>query len=119
MSRRSNSDDNAPAESFWRRVKTELLDGGSFHNLGEARLEISHYLAYDTTEERLYAALGHFAHNPIPKPFSNYVPALCGVAKPPQSSNVLGVEQRGLGKVVRGGSAAHGFGGSGGGARWV
>ena len=50
MNRRGNCYDNAlpgttHAESFWSRLKTELLDGGSFRNLTEARLEISHYLA--------------------------------------------------------------------------
>ena len=45
MSRRGNCHDNAHAESFWSRLKTELLAGGSFRNLPEARLEISHYLA--------------------------------------------------------------------------
>jgi hypothetical protein len=44
------------------RFKTELLDGGSFHNLAEARLEISHYLAYYNAERR-YSALGYFAPN--------------------------------------------------------
>ena len=33
MSRRGNCYDNAHAESFWSRLKTELLDGGSFRNL--------------------------------------------------------------------------------------
>ena len=57
MSRRGNCYDNAHAESFWRRLKTELLDGGSFRNLTEARLEISHYLAYYNAERR-HSALG-------------------------------------------------------------
>lgn len=42
---RGNCYDNAHAESFWSRLKTELLNGGSFRNLAEARPEISHYLA--------------------------------------------------------------------------
>ena len=46
MSRGGNCYDNAPAELFWSRLKVELLDGGSFRNFTEARLEISHYLAY-------------------------------------------------------------------------
>ena len=62
MSRRGNCYDNAHAESFWSRPKTELLDGGSFRHLGEARLEISHFLAYYNAERR-HSALGYFAPN--------------------------------------------------------
>ncbi|OUJ69792.1 integrase core domain-containing protein [Hymenobacter crusticola] len=62
MSRRSNCYDNAHAESFWSRLKTELLDGGSFANLTEARLEISHYIAYYNAERR-HSALGYQAPN--------------------------------------------------------
>ncbi|UOQ64859.1 integrase core domain-containing protein [Hymenobacter volaticus] len=39
MSRRGNSYDNAHAESFWSRFKAELLDGGYFPGLAEAKLE--------------------------------------------------------------------------------
>jgi len=62
MSRRGNCYDNAHAESFWSRLKTELLDGGSFCNLTEARLEISHYIAYYNAERR-HSALGYLAPN--------------------------------------------------------
>jgi len=62
MSRRGNCYDNAHAESFWSRLKTELLDGGSFRNLSEARLEISHYIAYYNAERR-HSALGYLAPN--------------------------------------------------------
>ncbi|AHJ95326.1 hypothetical protein Hsw_PB0036 (plasmid) [Hymenobacter swuensis DY53] len=34
------------------RVKTELLDGGSFPGLAEARLELAHYVAYYNGERR-------------------------------------------------------------------
>ncbi|WP_071837818.1 IS3 family transposase [Hymenobacter norwichensis] len=62
MSRRGNCYDNAHAESFWSRLKTELLAGGSFRNLSEARLEISHYIAYYNAERR-HSALGYLAPN--------------------------------------------------------
>jgi putative transposase len=62
MSRRGNCYDNAHAESFWSRLKTELLDGGSFRNLSEARLEISHYIAYYNAERR-HSALGYQSPN--------------------------------------------------------
>jgi putative transposase len=62
MSRRGNCYDKAYAESFWSRLKTELLDGGSFRNLSEARLEISQYLVYYNAERR-HSALGYLAPN--------------------------------------------------------
>ncbi len=62
MSRRGNCYDNAQAESFWSRLKTELLDGGSFPGLEEARLELSHYIAY-YNEERRHSALGYRSPN--------------------------------------------------------
>jgi len=62
MSRRGNCYDSAHAESFWSRFKTELLDGGSFRNVAEARLEISRYLAYYNAERR-HSALGYLAPN--------------------------------------------------------
>ena len=62
MSRRGNCCDNAHAESFWSRLKTELLDGGPFPGLAEARLEISHYIAYDNAERR-HSALAYQSPN--------------------------------------------------------
>ena len=62
MSRRGNCYDNAHAESFWSRLKTELLAGGQFANLTEARLEISRYIAYHNAERR-HSALGYLAPN--------------------------------------------------------
>ena len=67
MSRRGNCYDNAlpgttHAESFWSRLKTELFDGESFPGLAEARLKISHYIAYYNTERRHYA-LGYHPPN--------------------------------------------------------
>jgi transposase InsO family protein len=62
MSRRGNCYDNAHAESFWSRFKTELLAGGSFRKLSSARLEISHYLAYYKAERR-HSALGYLPPN--------------------------------------------------------
>jgi putative transposase len=49
----------ARAELFWNRLKTKLLDGGRFPSLVEARLQISHYLAYYNAEQRP-SALDYF-----------------------------------------------------------
>jgi putative transposase len=62
MSRRGNCYDNAHAEFFWRRFKAELLDGGSFPGLTEAKLEIIHHIAYYNAERR-HSALGYLATN--------------------------------------------------------
>jgi transposase InsO family protein len=62
MSRRGSYYGNAHAESFWSRLKAELLAGGSLRNLSEARLEISRYLAYYNAE-RCHSALGYLAPN--------------------------------------------------------
>ena len=60
-SRRGNGYDNAHAESFWSRFKAELLDGGRFPGLIEAKLAISHHIAYYNAERR-HSALG--CHSP-------------------------------------------------------
>ena len=65
MSRRGNCYDNAlpgttHAESFWGRFKAELLDGGRFPGLAEAKLEISHHIAYYNAERR-HSSLGYLA----------------------------------------------------------
>ena len=66
MSRRGNCYDNAHAESFWSRFKAELLDGGSFTGLAEARLEINHHIAYYNAERR-HSALGYQSPNHFEK----------------------------------------------------
>lgn len=58
MSRRGNCYDNAQAESFWSRLNTELLDGGSFAGLEEARLEVAPYIA-----ELHHSSLGYQSPN--------------------------------------------------------
>jgi len=67
MSRRGERYDNAllgttHAESFWSRFKAKLLDGGSFPGLAEARLKISHYIAYYNAERR-HSVLGYQSPN--------------------------------------------------------
>ena len=76
-SRRGNCYDNAHAESFWSRLKAELLDGGSFRNLSEARLEISRYLTYYNAERR-HSALGYLAPNHFETHFQT-MSQLCAV----------------------------------------
>ena len=54
---RGNGYDKFHTELIWSRFKAELLDGGSFPALAEARLEISHHIAYYNAE-RQHSALG-------------------------------------------------------------
>ena len=67
MSRRGNCYDNALpgyayAESSWSHFKAELLDGVSFPGLAEAKLEISHLVAYYNAE-RCHSSLGYLTPN--------------------------------------------------------
>ena len=64
MSRRGNCYDNAHthAELSWSCFKAELLDGGSIPCIAEAKLEISHHLAYYNAERR-HSTLGYFGPN--------------------------------------------------------
>jgi putative transposase len=67
MSRRANCYDNAQAESFFARFKTELLEGGSFANLEQARCETFSYIEGYYNRSRRHSALGspplEFIHN--------------------------------------------------------
>lgn len=69
---RSNGYDNIHAEPFWRRFNAELLDGGSFPNLEESKLEISRHGAYYNAKRR-HPALLYLASNHskicLPSPF--------------------------------------------------
>jgi putative transposase len=56
--------DNAHAESFWSRLKTELLDDGTFPSLAESHLGISHFIAYYNAERR-HPSLGDQSPNPF------------------------------------------------------
>ena len=62
MSRWGNCYDNAHTESFWSRLKIELLDGGTFPGQAEASLEISHYIASYNAKRR-HSANGYQSPN--------------------------------------------------------
>ncbi len=44
MSGKGNCYDNAQAETFWARFKTELLDGRLFESVDQARTETDSYI---------------------------------------------------------------------------
>jgi putative transposase len=59
MSGKGNCYDNAQAESFFSRFKTELMEGGVFEDLEQARSEIFSYIEGYYNRVRLHSRLGY------------------------------------------------------------
>jgi putative transposase len=59
MSRRANCYDNAQAESFFSRYKAELLEGGAFADIDQARGETFSYIEGYYNRARRHSALGY------------------------------------------------------------
>ena len=59
MSRADDPYDNAFAESFFSRFKTELLEGGTFLSLEDARTEIFEFIEMYYNRKRRHSALGY------------------------------------------------------------
>ena len=59
MSRRVNCYDNAQAESFFSRYKAELLEGGAFEDVSQARSETFSYIEGYYNRVRRHSALGY------------------------------------------------------------
>ena len=59
MSGKGNCYDNAQAESFFSRFKAELLEGGVFEDLEQARSEIFSYVDGHYNRVRLHSSLGY------------------------------------------------------------
>ena len=59
MSRKGNCYDNAQAESFFSRFKAELVEGGIFESIEEARTEIFSYIEGYYNRIRLHSGLGY------------------------------------------------------------
>jgi transposase InsO family protein len=57
MSRRANCYDNAQAESFFSRYKAELLEGGAFADVEQARGESFSYIEGYYNRARRHSAL--------------------------------------------------------------
>jgi transposase InsO family protein len=69
MSGKGNCYDNAQAESFWARLKTELLEGGAFRSVEEARIEIFSYIDGYYNRIRRHSALGYLSPDEFEKRF--------------------------------------------------
>lgn len=61
MSATGNCYDNAQAESFFSRFKAELIEGGVFEDIEQARLEIFSYIEGYYNRTRLHSSLGYFS----------------------------------------------------------
>ena len=59
MSGKGNCYDKAQAESFFSRFKTELIEGGAFEDIEQARLEIFSYIEGYYNRVRLHSSLGY------------------------------------------------------------
>jgi transposase InsO family protein len=59
MSRRGNCWDNAQAESFFSRYKAELLEGGAFESVSQARSETFSYIEGYYNRVRRHSRLGY------------------------------------------------------------
>ena len=59
MSRKGNCYDNAQAESFFSRLKAELVEGGIFQSIEDARSEVFSYVEGYYNRIRLHSGLGY------------------------------------------------------------
>lgn len=61
MSRTGNCYDNAMAESFWGKLKTEMVYHRRFKTKAEARVAVFDYIEVFYSPTRLHAALGYLS----------------------------------------------------------
>lgn len=71
MSGRGNCYDNAQAESFWARLKTELLENGAFRNVEEARSETFSYIEGYYNRVRRHSSLGYLSPDEFERKLEN------------------------------------------------
>ena len=61
MSRRGNCYDNAPIESFWGTLKTELVHSRRFQTRQQAIDQITQYIELFYNRQRIQARLGYLS----------------------------------------------------------
>lgn len=61
MSRRGNCYANAPIESFWGTLKTELIHPHRFETLQQAIVQITDYIDLFYNRQRIQARLGYLS----------------------------------------------------------
>lgn len=67
MSAKGNCYDNAQAESFFSRFKTELIEGGSFESVEQAKSEIFSYIEDYYNRIRRHSSLGYMSPSKFEK----------------------------------------------------
>lgn len=78
MSRADDPYDNAFAESLWSRLKAELLEGGAFLNVEDARIEIFDYIEVYYNRERKHSSLGYQSPEQFEKQYyTNLTNSVC------------------------------------------
>ena len=70
MSRKGNCYDNAPVESFWGTLKTELVHHRRYQTRAEAMYEISEYIGIFYNRQRRQARLGYLSPAAYTQQFS-------------------------------------------------
>lgn len=61
MSGKGNCYDNAQAESFFSRFKTELIESGAFEDIEQAKSEVFSYIEGYYNRVRLHSSLGYLS----------------------------------------------------------
>ncbi len=69
MSRKGNCYDNAPIESFWGTLKTELVHRRSYQSRAEAEREITEYIDLFYNRQRRQTRLGYLSPAAYPQQF--------------------------------------------------
>ena len=69
MSRRGNCWDNAPIESFFDSLKTELIDNRIFETLSEAKSAVFEWIEVFYNRKRMHSALGYLSPNCFEKKY--------------------------------------------------
>ena len=75
MSRKGNCYDNAPMESFWGLLKTELVYRRRYENHAVASRDITEYIEIFYNRQRRQAALGYLSPAAFVKKLQKEVPA--------------------------------------------
>lgn len=61
MSRKGNCYDNAPMESFWGTLKSELIHHNHYRSRNEAKQEITEYIEVFYNRQRKQERLGYLS----------------------------------------------------------